>query len=120
QSCGLLYLQLLTDEPRISLEGVCSVRWSIRWPQWITTPTVLTSPPWALTENEARALMLILLETLRADRAVELCPERGMTLGWDDLELNATQLRVRVGDRSGDRTVRLWDGPGGKRGHFLG
>lgn len=114
-----IYREFLTDEPRISLEGVGAVRWFITWPPWISTPTVLTAAPWAMTEDEAHTLLGILLETLRADRAVELRSEAGITIGWGDLELNATQIRVRIGDRGGDKTVRLWDGSAGRRARFL-
>jgi hypothetical protein len=114
-----IYQEFLTDEPRISLEGVGCVRWSISWPSWFHPPDVLMVTPWMLTEDEAQALVLILLDTLRADRAVELRCEQGIDIGWHDLGLNATQMRVRVGDRGGDKTVRRWDGPAGRRARYL-
>lgn len=114
-----VYQEFLTDEPRISLEGVGSVRWAIRWPSWFHPPDVLMAAPWTLSEEEAQVLVLVLLDTLRADRAVELRCEQGVNIGWHDLGLNATQMRVRVGDRGGDKTVRRWDGPAGRRARYL-
>jgi hypothetical protein len=61
----------------------------------------------------------MLLDALRTDRAVELRCERGVFVNWQDLGLAATQMRVRVGDRSGQRSVRLWDGSAGKRTRLL-
>lgn len=51
-----LYREFLTDEPRISLEGVGLTRWSVKWPDWSRVPDVFTNPPWLLTEGEARDL----------------------------------------------------------------
>jgi hypothetical protein len=47
-----LYREFLTDEPRISLEGVGLVRWCIKWPDWFKTPEVLKNPP--LVANRTR------------------------------------------------------------------
>ena len=60
-----LYREFLTDEPRISLEGVGSIRWSIKWPEWFKVPQVLKNPPWSLTDEQARDLIFILLDTMR-------------------------------------------------------
>src|SRR4030095_1511195 len=45
-----IYREFLTDEPRISLEGVGLVRWFFTWPPWLSAPEVLLRPPWSLTE----------------------------------------------------------------------
>ncbi|MBI3951926.1 MAG: DEAD/DEAH box helicase [Acidobacteria bacterium] len=107
-----LYREFLTDEPRISLEGVGLVRWSLKCPDWFKTPEVLTNPPWSLTEPEARDLTTLLLNSMRTDRAVELRTENGVPLSWSDLGLQATQMRFRVGDPRGQHGVRSWDGKG--------
>lgn len=114
-----LYREFLTDEQRISLEGVGLVRWTLKWPDWFKVPEVLTSSPWSLTGQEARDLVLILLDTLRADRAVEVRTESGISLSWNDLNLQASQMRFRIGDPRGERGVRSWDGRAGKRARFL-
>ncbi|MEM3402607.1 MAG: DEAD/DEAH box helicase, partial [Candidatus Hadarchaeales archaeon] len=60
-----LYRELLTEEQRICLEGVSLVQWSIHWPGWFKTPEVLMNPPWSLSEQEARDLVFLLLDTMR-------------------------------------------------------
>lgn len=114
-----LYREFLTDEPRISLEGVGLIRWSIKWPDWFEVPQVLKSHPWSLTEEEASDLILILLDTMRTDRGVELRTEDGISLNWNDLNLQASQMRFRIGPPRGKKDVRSWDGKQGKRAQFL-
>lgn len=114
-----LYREFLTDELRISLEGVGLVRWLIKWPDWFRVPVVLTNPPWSLTEQEALDLVFILLDSMRADRAVELRAENSVSLNWNDLNLPASQMRFRIGGPRGRRGVRSWDGKRGRRARFL-
>lgn len=114
-----LYREFLTQERRISLEGVGLIRWSIKWPNWFKTPEVLTNPPWSLDEQEARDLVLLLLDTMRTDRAVELQTEQGVSLNWDDLNLQASQMRFRIGDPRRNKGVRSWDGMQSRRARFL-
>lgn len=113
-----LYREFLTDEPRISLEGVGLVRWSIQWPKGLEAKALL-EPPWSLTDEEALNLMLLLLNTMRGDRAVEIRTEEGVLLRWDDLGLQAAQMRFRIGDPKGKKDLRSWDGKQGKRARFL-
>lgn len=114
-----LYREFLTDEPGISLEGVGLVRWQLKWPEWFRVPEALLTPPWSLTEREARDLTYILLNTMRADRAVELQTESGISVSWSNLELQATQMRFRIGDPKSKKDVRSWDGKVGRRAQFL-
>lgn len=114
-----VYREFLTDEPRISLEGVGLVRWSIKGPAWFKVPEVLMKEPWSLSEQEAHDLVWLLVSTMRADRAVELQTEPGISLNWNDLNLQAAQMRFRIGDPKGKKGVRSWDGDQGKRGRFL-
>ena len=119
-----LYREFLTDEPRISLEGVGLARWCVKWPDWFKTPEVLRNPPWSLTEQEARDLVSILLDTMRADRAVELRAENSVSLNWNDLSLQASQMRIRIGPPRRPKgvknwAVQSWDGKTGKRARFL-
>ncbi len=114
-----LYREFLTDEPRISLEGVGLVWCCIKWPNWFKIPEALTNPPWSLSEQEARDLVLLLLDTMRADRAVELRTEEGVSLSWNDLNLQTSQMCFRIGDPKGKKSVRSWDGKQGKRARFL-
>jgi len=119
-----LYREFLTDEARISLEGVGLLRWSIKWPEALEIPEVLTNPPWSLTEREAWDLLFILLNFMRADKAVELRAESDVSIAWSDLGLQASQMRVRIGPPRRPKgwkywPVRSWDGKTGKRARFL-
>jgi ATP-dependent helicase YprA (DUF1998 family) len=114
-----LYREFLTDEPRISLEGVGLVQWRIQFPPWFNAPGFLKAAPWALNEDQARDLIAILLNSLREDRAAEIKTESGVSVQWEDLEIQATQRKVRIGAPRGERDVRAWDGPHGKRTALL-
>jgi len=119
-----LYREFLTDEPRISLEGVGLLRWYIKWPEKFKVPEILFSPPWSLNEREVRDLIFILLDFMRADRAVKLGTAGDVSLTWSDLGIQATQMSVRIGPPRRPRgrsnwPVRSWDGKTGKRAQFL-
>jgi len=114
-----LYREFLTDEPRISLEGVGLLRWYIKWLEKFKVPDIFFSPPWSLNEQEARDLIFILLDFMRTGRAVELRTASDVSLTWSDLGLQASQMRVRVGRPRRQRGVRSWDGKMGKRAQFL-
>jgi len=115
-----LYCEFLTDEPRISLEGAGLLRWYVKWPEKFRVPNILLNHPWSLTEQQARDLIFILLDFMRADRAVELQTENGVSLNWSDLGLQASQmsiLSIKKGKlRYGERR---WGGAHGKRVQFL-
>ena len=89
-----LYREFLTDEPRISLEGVGLARWSLEWPDWFQVPPFLFQPPWSLTEQQARDVIFLLLDSVRVDWAVELRSERNVSLAWTDLGIQRQQKRV--------------------------
>ncbi len=110
-----LYREFLTEEQRISLEGVGLIRWSIEFPQWFKIPDVLRQPPWSLTEVEARDLIVLLLDTMRTRYAVELKCKGDIALGWQDLELGRTQARFRIGTPSKQKDVVSWNGARGQR-----
>ena len=117
------YREFLTEEQRISLEGVGLIRWSIEWPDWFKLPVELIHS-WSLTEQESRDLIFILLDSMRTDRAVELQPGMGISLNWSDLNLQASQMRFRIGPPARPKhmkywPVRSWDGKKGKRAQFL-
>lgn len=114
-----VYLEFLTNEPRISLEGVGLIQWFLKWPEHISIPQELKAPPWSLTDAEARSLIATLLEFIRVDRGVELWAEGGVSLNWDDLGLQATHLIYKIGAPGGRPGVRSWDGKTGKRARFL-
>ena len=55
---------------------------------------------------------------MRIDKAVELRSENGIASAWDDLALQARQMRVRIGEPRA-RDARSWDGTRGRRAGFL-
>lgn len=115
-----LYREFLTDEPRISLEGVGLVRWSIKWPDWFQVPEALTTPPWSLSREEARDLVFILLDTMRTDRAVELRTKKDISLNWADLSLQGGQMRVVPAEKANlNPGERRWAAKTGRRTKFL-
>lgn len=116
----VVYREFLTDEPRISLEGVGLARWTIKWPAWFRAPEVFTGEPWLLSPDEALDLAFLLLDTMRAHRAVELRTEAGVSLRWDDLLLQGAQMRVTPAETG--RLVqgeRKWAGKTGRRAGLL-
>jgi ATP-dependent helicase YprA (DUF1998 family) len=115
----ILYQEFLTEEARISLEGVGLVRWTVKLPDWIEISVVLTRSPWNLREEEAQALLLYLLDTMRREKAVELETEEGVTINWSDLGATTAPMRVRLGKPRRNQGVRDWAGPQGRRVRFL-
>lgn len=115
----IVYQEFLTDEPRISLEGVGLIRWSPTWPSGLTPPALLRDPPWSLTEEDAYTLTAVLLDSMRTERAVEVRTSPGVSLTWTDLRLQASQLSIRIGDPQGKISVRAWDGKHGRRARYL-
>lgn len=119
-----LYREFLTDEPRISLDGVGLLRWCIKWPEKFKVPDIFFHQPWSLNEQKARGLIFVLLDFMRTDRAVELRTASDVSLTWSDLGLQASQMCVRIGSPRrpkgrGYWPVRSWDGKMGKRAQFL-
>jgi len=119
-----IYREFVTDEQRISLDGVGLVRWQVKWPERFRIPDILFSPPWSLSKQEAQDLASVLLDFMRMDRAVELRADPGVSLTWSDLDLQASQMRVRIGPPRRPKgrkywSVRSWDGKMGKRAQYL-
>ena len=115
-----LYKELLTDEQRISLEGVGLIRWSVRQPDSFKIPEILRNEPWSIAESEAWDLLYILLDFMRADRAVELRTGTNVSLNWSDLGLQGWQMRVLLNEKGELRKgERRWNGKTGKRVCFL-
>ncbi len=104
--------ELLTDEPRLSLEGVALVRWTPELPPDLEVPGSLLERPWSMTEDAARDTARYLIDTLRTDRSMELPSAPGLRLQWDDLGLRAQQTRTEIG---GQGQIKAWDGPRTRR-----
>jgi len=113
------YREFLTDEPRISLEGVGLGTWYLKWPDWFQVPEILRNSPWSLSEQEIHDTILILLDSMRTGRAVELRGDNGVTLNWGDLGLQARQQRFRIGTPRRQIGVSSWDGNRTRRVLFM-
>ncbi|MDI6711112.1 MAG: DEAD/DEAH box helicase [Bacillota bacterium] len=112
--------EFLTEEKRISLEGVGLGYWSIRWPDWYGIPEVLQATPWRLGTEEAMELLQVLFHLLRDQGAVELRLEgAAVPVAWDDLHVNRPQQRVRLGPPRGEKGMCSWDGVRGGRARLL-
>jgi hypothetical protein len=103
-----LYREFLTDEPRISLDGVGLARWFITWPDWFQVPRFLLEAPWSLTEQQARDLIFLLLDSMRVDRAVDVRTDATVSLSWSDLQLQASQMRFRIGRPARPQGAKNW------------
>lgn len=103
--------EFLTEEKRISLEGVGLGYWSLRWPDWYGPLEFLRAGPWTLGAEEALELLQVLFNLLRDQGAVEL-PLDGPAglVTWDDLHLKRPQKRVRLGPPRGEKGVCSWEG----------
>ncbi|MHA1845103.1 MAG: DEAD/DEAH box helicase [Promethearchaeota archaeon] len=114
-----IYKEFLTEELRISLEGVGLVNWRVYIPNDFNIPDVLTNAPLNLSRQQALDLICILLDFMRRDRAVEIITEAGVSINWNDLGLQPGQVRVRIGEPKTQKGVRSWDGKTGRRAIFL-
>lgn len=114
-----IYQELLTPEPRISLEGVGLAQWRYLWPEHLQIPDFLKSAPWLLSEQEAKDLVCILLDTMRERFAVEVFGDNGVTLNWADIAEQKSQMRFKIGPPGKKPNLQSWDGKTGKRARFL-
>lgn len=114
-----LYKEFLTDEKRISLQGVGLISWEIDWPKWISAPAFLLRPPWSLTQEQALDVLFILLDYVRQNKAVELVASPQVAVRWDELELEPRQKRVSAGTPSGEKDLVSWEGKKGRRFAYL-
>lgn len=112
-----VFRELLTDQPRISLEGVGLIRWRFHLPLDLELPESLRRLPWNFREAEAREVAAFLLDSLRTDGSVELEAGDSVRVEWDDLKLSgAKQTQMAIG-RTG--STEAWDGPKTRRVTFL-
>ncbi|NPV81718.1 MAG: DEAD/DEAH box helicase [Firmicutes bacterium] len=118
EAWNAIYREFMTDQRRISLEGLGLGFWTVQWPNWIKVPDILLQDPWRLNESEARYLMLALLNSMRKGRAVELTTGDPITLSWDDLDLSP-QIAFRTGPSRGQAGIKAWDGPNSSRARLL-
>jgi hypothetical protein len=114
-----LYREFLTDEQRISLDGVGLLHWSIKWPDGFEIPESLRRPPWSLSEREAQDLMVTLFGFMRRERAVELCTESAVSISWEELGLQARQVAVQLVKSRRGYALNSWAGKTTARAGFL-
>lgn len=120
-----VYREFVTDEPRLSLQGVGLVRWYAQLPGSMQISDCLLRPPWSLNETEAGDLVLLLLDSMRAQFAVELRAASGVSMQWDDLGVTHSQASVEISSRDrrkgikSRRNIEAWDGVNGRRARFL-
>ena len=71
-----IFREVLTEERRLSLEGVGLVQWFVYVPDSISNNTelldMMEAPPWNLTKEEADNLIGYLMDEFRRKRAVDL------------------------------------------------
>ena len=108
----MVYREFLSEEPRISLEGVGLVRWFPQLPKKLETPRELLRSPWGLDARRARELMAVVLDHLRADRAVELLGSSGAE--WADLGLYPQQWAYTGAKPAGMKNAVCWEGRKGR------
>jgi hypothetical protein len=117
-----VYREFMTDEPRISLEGVGLLRWYLQFLPWFEWSD-LTSPLLSsLKPDEKTALVGVLLDMMRIEAAILLSHDPAVPLAWNDLGLRQSQTAVRVGfprGRRGYSNIKSWDGEEGRRTHYV-
>jgi len=102
-----LLRELLTDQPRISLEGVGLVRWFFHLPPDVNIPASLGQYPWNLEAAEARKVVAFIIDSFRTDHCMDLDADAVVRVQWDDLKLKAKQSQMAIG---GGRSTKAWDG----------
>ena len=113
------YRELLTNEKRISREGVGLIKWKLVLPEELEVPESLLDPPWYLSKGQARDLIAHLLDMLRADKAIEINSLPDFFINFSDLSIKGTQFQVKTGEILGNRYMRCWNGRRGGRAKYL-
>jgi hypothetical protein len=119
---GAVFKELLTDERRISLEGVGLARWQIELPDDFTAPAMLLRAPWSFSAVEARQITQTLLDSMRLERSMEIKADKGVTLSAEDLDIHLTAHTLASKHkpvRAGKLSIAAWDGPRARRVKYL-
>ena len=101
--------EAVTDEKRLSLNGVGLVKWFVALPRDLLLPVVMRRSPWSFTEDQARALVGYLLDEMRPRRAINL-PECTAAPPWSDVSPWAQQA-FSIAPPAKKRNVLQWGGP---------
>ena len=106
-----IFREALTEEKRLSLEGVGLIQWSVQIPNDIANNTelfnTLENPPWNLTKEEASNLLGYLMDEFRRRRAVDL-PEGN--LSWGEISRWSQQPSFVAGPPKRRKYVSQWGG----------
>lgn len=101
--------EALTDERRLSLDGVGLIKWSVKIPADIALPEAMRQPPWNFTDEEAHSLLEYLLDELRLRFAMDL-PDDIAAPSWKDVSPQRTQTAFGRGKPNRAKDVREWGG----------
>ena len=101
--------EAMTDEKRLSLNGVGLVKWFVALPRDLRLPDTMRCSPWNFTEDEALSLVRYLLDEMRPRRAVTL-PAGAGTPAWSDISPWPPQA-FGIAPPSKRRYVLRWGGP---------
>ena len=115
----MIYREFLTAEQRLSLEGVGIAKYSVKWPSGFQVPEGLKAKPWGFSEEEAKNVILVLLNFTRQDRAMSIDTFSSNTspIRWkDDLRLYPQQ--AFCSGRS-SASVKNWYGDRNKLTEYL-
>ena len=113
-----LYRELLSNEQRISLEGVGLIKWEFLLPPALRLPASLLEKL-SMNEQDAKALVMAVLDTMRQTRAVELALEPNISMAWQDLDLQGAQTCVCIGVPASQKNVTSWDGKQTRRANLI-
>ena len=116
---AMIYREAVTDQRRISLEGVGLAKWFLKLPKGLPLPQEMLNPPWNFTEAEARLLIAVLLDDLRIRRRAVHFPGGKNDPHWKEVS-DYDQFSVCINEPKGRKKTFGWSNP--QRpivGHFL-
>ena len=118
QVLAAILREAVTDERRLSLNGVGLVKWFVAIPSELRLPVSMRHPPWCFTEDESRRLIGYLLDEMRPRRAVNL-PDVAAVPVWSDIS-PWSQRAYCQGPPGRRRDVLQWGGTQSTVvGHYL-
>ena len=104
----IIFREALTEERRISLAGVGVAKWFVDVPSNFEMPKEMFAEPWNFTEEEARDLLVYLLDGMRYRKAVDISLGNGPV--WGDVSTRP-QSAFCCGNPSTNKHTREWGGP---------
>lgn len=114
-----LYKELITDRRRNSPEGVGLIKWQIALPADFPTIPSLMNAPLNLSAGQSRELVLLLLDSLRVQHAVEIETFKGLGVEWSDFGVLGHNGKVSISPPPKSKDFVSWAGKTGIRVAFL-